>query len=96
MREQNEKHEEIKTWVIAISMNRQIDPSLNMDERGCYEASLIGGETVCLPCVVTGYPVLTKQLQFKNNLAANIEDWNKFLMISRVSFVQVARSLVET
>ena len=51
----NEKHEEIKTWVISISMNGKIDPSLNIDERGFYEASLIvPGGVKFLPCVITG------------------------------------------
>lgn len=31
-----------------------------------------------------GYPVLDKRIDFKNNLATNVEDWNKYLMISRV------------
>ena len=73
--------------MISISLNRKIEPSLNTDERGCYEASLVSPESdkKYLPCVVTGYPVLNKKLEFKNNLATNVEDWNKFLMISRVS-----------
>jgi hypothetical protein len=33
----------------------------------------------------TGYPVLEKKIEFKNDLAANVEDWNKYLMASRVS-----------
>lgn len=37
-------------------MNRKIEQSLNMDERGCYEASLISPDSdkQCLPCVVSG------------------------------------------
>jgi intraflagellar transport protein 172 len=68
-------------------LNRKIEPSLNTDERGCYEASLISTESdkKYVPCVITGYPVLNKKLEFKNNLASNVEDWNKFLMISRVN-----------
>ena len=31
-----------------------------------------------------GYPVLDKKVEFKNNLAANVEDWNKYLMATRV------------
>ena len=52
----DEKHEEVKTWVISISMNRKIEPSLNIDERGCYEAALFSRETnkKYLPCVITG------------------------------------------
>ncbi len=111
----DEKHEEIKTWVIAVSMNGKIEPSLNTDERGCYEALLNPGDAdssgkyselslVYQPCVITGkckkilrffwqrsddffigYPVLERKMEFKNNLCANVEDWNKYLMASRVN-----------
>lgn len=93
----DDKHEEIKTWVIAISMNGKIEPSLNSDERGCYEAMLNPTESnesggkypelnpTYLPCVVTGYPVLERKMEFKNNLAANVEDWNKYLMAARMA-----------
>jgi intraflagellar transport protein 172 len=60
----DEKHEDIKTWVISISMNGKIEPSLNLDERGCYEAMLNppdeqGTKYSALnftyhPCVITG------------------------------------------
>lgn len=69
-------------------MNRKAEAVLNTDERGVYEAalSLPNSDKKYLPCVVTGYPVLDKRLDFKNDLAANVEDWNKYLMISRVIF----------
>jgi len=81
------KHEEIKNWVLTISVNRQIEMELKTDERGVYEAALQvpGSSTKCLPCVITGYPVLYNKIDFKTNLAANKEDWNKFLMISRMA-----------
>jgi hypothetical protein len=52
----DEKHEEIKNWVISMSMSKKIEPSLNKDSRGCYEASLISPDSDkhCLPCVITG------------------------------------------
>lgn len=84
-------------------MDQKIEPSLNTDERGIYEACLISSDsdTIYLPCVITGkfklvpiisifdhfkfkgYPVL-KKIEFKNNLAANIDDWNTYLMNSKV------------
>lgn len=94
----DDKHEEIKTWVIAVSMNGKIEPSLNNDERGCFEGMLnpIDGNDntkypdlnfTYLPCVVTGYPVLSRKMEFRNNLCANVEDWNKYLMASRVIII---------
>jgi intraflagellar transport protein 172 len=70
-------------------MNGKVEPSLTKDERGCFEASLVNFNTGerSLPCVITGYPVLhpTEAMTFNNNtLMANTEDWNKFLMASRV------------
>ena len=36
-------------------MNRKVEQSLNKDERGCYEATLVGPDNhVYSPCVVTG------------------------------------------
>ena len=44
-------------------MSKKVDPSLNIDERGVYEASLVGpsgSDTKYLPCVVTGMcPILS-------------------------------------
>ena len=52
----DDKHEEIKTWVIGVSMNGKITPSLNKDERGCYEATLNPPDSDInyVPCVITG------------------------------------------
>lgn len=36
---------------------------------------------------ILGYPVLERKMEFKNNLYANVEDWNKYLMASRVIIV---------
>ncbi|KAK0069568.1 intraflagellar transport protein 172 isoform X1 [Biomphalaria pfeifferi] len=82
------QHEEVKEWVLAVSMDRQVEQILPKDERGTYEASLVAMETGirALPCVVTGYPVLRNKVEFKNpNKVANKEDWNKLLMATKVS-----------
>ena len=69
-------------------MNRKVEASLNMDQRNCFEGSLRDESgNISLPCVITGYPVLDQKIEFKNNLAANTEDYNKFLMIARVSLL---------
>ena len=37
-------------------------------------------------CVISGYPVLRNKVEFKNtNKVANKDDWNKFLMATKVS-----------
>ncbi|KAH9500287.1 hypothetical protein Btru_073626 [Bulinus truncatus] len=82
------QHEEVKEWVLAVSMDRQVEQILPKDERDTYEASLVAMETgiKSLPCVVTGYPVLKNKVEFKNpSKVANKEDWNKLLMATKVS-----------
>ncbi|KAK2158150.1 hypothetical protein NP493_1800g00020 [Ridgeia piscesae] len=82
------KHEELKEWVLAVSMDQKVTQELPMDERDTYEASLVAASTGIrsLPCVITGYPVLRNKLEFKRpGRAANKDDWNKFLMATRVS-----------
>eukprot|EP00111_Clytia_hemisphaerica_P000435 TCONS_00001218-protein len=83
-----EQREEVKEWVLAVSMDQRVEQTLSFDERNVYEASLTSPESdvVCLPCVVTGYPVLRNKMEFnKTGKAANKEDWNKFAMATKVS-----------
>lgn len=78
--------EEVKEWVLAVSMDQKVEQILPVDERGCYEASLIASNSDSLPCVISGYPVLRNKLEFKNpGKVANKDDWNKFAMTTKVS-----------
>ncbi|XP_070378558.1 intraflagellar transport protein 172 homolog [Dermacentor albipictus] len=82
------QHEEVKEWVLAISMNQGVEQALPVDEQGFYEASLEGpkGNLRALPCLITGYPVLQNKLQFqKPKIVCNKDDWNKFLLATKVS-----------
>ncbi|KAM4693761.1 LOW QUALITY PROTEIN: intraflagellar transport protein 172 homolog [Discoglossus pictus] len=83
-----EKREEVREWVLAVSMDQRVDQVLPQDERGTYEASLVasGSGIRSLPCLITGYPVLRNKIEFKQpGKAANKEDWNKFLMAVKTS-----------
>ena len=57
------QHEEVKEWVLAVSMDQKVEQQLPIDERMTYEASLIasGSNTASQACVVTGYPVLNSR-----------------------------------
>lgn len=57
---QSQQHEEIKEWVLAVSMDQKIEQVLRKDERGTYEASLIAPDTGIrsLPCVITGWSLM--------------------------------------
>ncbi|KAK3595246.1 hypothetical protein CHS0354_010853 [Potamilus streckersoni] len=84
----SQQHEELKEWVLAVSMDQKVEQVLPKDERNSYEASLIATDTGVrsLPCVITGYPVLRNKMEFKHpSRVANKEDWNKFLMATKVS-----------
>jgi intraflagellar transport protein 172 len=54
-----DKREEIKEWVLAVSVDQQVEQSLSLDERRTYEASLIDAQTKVrsLPCVISGFLV---------------------------------------
>jgi len=57
-----EKREEIREWVLTVSMDQRVEQVLPKDERGTYEASLVaaGSGIRSLPCVITGEAVCTK------------------------------------
>ncbi|XP_071962115.1 intraflagellar transport protein 172 homolog [Antedon mediterranea] len=83
-----DKKEEVKEWVLSVSMDQKVEQCLDRDERDTYVASLIAPNTGVRspPCVISGYPVLRNKLDFKRNgHAANKDDWNKFLMCTKMS-----------
>ena len=53
---QTQQHEDIKEWVLAVSMDQKVEQALPKDERGTYEASLVATDTGIrsLPCVISG------------------------------------------
>ncbi|XP_072318787.1 intraflagellar transport protein 172 homolog [Eucyclogobius newberryi] len=83
----DEQREQVRDWVLMVSMDQRLDQVLPRDERNSYEASLTSSSTglTSLPCVLTGYPVLRNQLEFSSGRAANKDDWNKFLMATKTS-----------
>ena len=86
----DETIEHIKSWILQTSMDTEVSQTLPLDplrDGDVYEASLINANNSrCLPCLVTGYPVIKhKMIEFKpNKYVANKEDWNKILMLTKV------------
>ncbi|XP_025050082.1 intraflagellar transport protein 172 homolog [Alligator sinensis] len=83
-----EQREEVRDWVLTMSMDQRLEQVLPRDERGTYEASLVAASTGVrsLPCVLTGYPVLRNKVEFKRpGKEANKDTWNKFLMAVKTS-----------
>ncbi|XP_041831040.1 intraflagellar transport protein 172 homolog [Melanotaenia boesemani] len=82
------QREQIRDWVLMVSMDQRVEQVLPVDERNTYEASLVAANTGLrsLPCVLTGYPVLRNKIEFSSaGKAANKEDWNKFLMATKTT-----------
>ncbi|XP_054157078.1 intraflagellar transport protein 172 homolog [Oppia nitens] len=83
--------EVVKSWILEVSMDTHVSQSLPLDalrDGDVYEASLLNADgSQCLPCLVTGYPVIKhKTLEFKpGKYAVNKDDWNKLLMMTKVT-----------
>ncbi|VEL39877.1 unnamed protein product [Protopolystoma xenopodis] len=79
-----EEHESVREWILAVSMDHKLEQSLPCDERGIYVAALSTPKSqgpTALPCLITGYPILQPagEIRFQNsNRVANRRDWNSF------------------
>ncbi|XP_031717380.1 intraflagellar transport protein 172 homolog isoform X2 [Anarrhichthys ocellatus] len=82
------QREQIRDWVLMVSMDNRLEQVLPRDERNSYEASLVAANTGLrsLPCVLTGYPVLRDKMEFSSvGKVAVKKDWNKFLMTTKTT-----------
>ncbi|XP_056632969.1 intraflagellar transport protein 172 homolog [Diorhabda sublineata] len=81
--EDPKEHDNVKEWVLAVSMDQKIEQALPIDDRQLYESCLQPGET---PCLITGYPVRKQAVTFsKTNLQANKDAWNKLNMGAKMA-----------
>ncbi|XP_068564624.1 intraflagellar transport protein 172 homolog [Cebidichthys violaceus] len=82
------QREQIRDWVLMVSMDNRLEQVLPRDERNSYEASLVATNTGLrsLPCVLTGYPVLRDKMEFSSvGKVAIKKDWNKFLVATKTT-----------
>ncbi|KAH0505014.1 Intraflagellar transport protein 172-like protein [Microtus ochrogaster] len=92
------QREEVRDWVLTVSMDQRLEQVLPRDERGVYEASLVAASTGvrALPCLITGYPILRNKIEFKRpGKAANKDNWNKFLMAIKTSHSPVCQDVLK-
>lgn len=77
-------HEEVRDWILAISMDQQVDQALPTDDRNLYESSLGMGDVACL---ISGYPVMGRQpITFQRSpLLANRDSWSKLTVAAKMS-----------
>ncbi|XP_004710279.2 intraflagellar transport protein 172 homolog [Echinops telfairi] len=92
------QREEVRDWVLTVSMDQRLEQVLPRDERGAYEASLVAASTGvrALPCLITGYPILRNKIEFRRpGKAANKDNWNKFLMAIKTSHSPVCQDVLK-
>lgn len=53
---QEDQREDVKEWVLALSMDQRVEQVLPVDERGAFVASLVSPQNsiTSLPCLVSG------------------------------------------
>ncbi|KAK9871476.1 hypothetical protein WA026_012850 [Henosepilachna vigintioctopunctata] len=83
LRDDPQEHDNVKEWVLTVSMDQRIDQTLPLDDRQLYSSSLQHGE---FPCIITGYPVRKQPVIFsRGNFQANKDAWSKFNMGAKMS-----------
>jgi intraflagellar transport protein 172 len=70
---QESDHEQVKDWVLAVSMDQKAVRELPLDERGVFEASLVDTKSgaTAVPCVVTGTLYVVEEALFSSKLTTN-------------------------
>lgn len=87
-------HEEIREWILAISMDQKINQVLPTDDRNLYESSLDMHDQ---PCIICGYPIQHKQpVSFqRSNRQANRDVWSKLTVSAKMSPHTSAPDVIE-
>ncbi|EAT43404.1 AAEL005155-PA [Aedes aegypti] len=77
-------HEEIREWVLAVSMDQKVDQVLPTDDRNLFESSLGISDQACL---VSGYPVMGRQpvVFQRTHRLANRDAWSKLTVAARMA-----------
>ncbi|KAI4469980.1 hypothetical protein MML48_1g10818 [Holotrichia oblita] len=75
-------HDNVREWVLAISMDQNVDQTLPLDDRQIYESCLQHGEN---PCLITGYPLGNQVVSFsKSSYEVNKDAWSKLNMAAKM------------
>ena len=94
-----EEHEELKEWVLSVSVDQRVQPALSVDENGRYEASTVDQDGNVSPvCVISGsccssseqdfplgYPVLHTGHDFGNGKMADSDAWQAFVTLTKTN-----------
>jgi hypothetical protein len=76
--------EEVRDWILAISMDQKVDRTLPQDDRNLYESCLGMSDVACL---ISGYPVIGRQpITFQRSpLLANRDSWSELTVVAKMS-----------
>ncbi|XP_014206099.1 intraflagellar transport protein 172 homolog [Copidosoma floridanum] len=83
-----EQREEVREWVLTVSVDQKLEQGLPTDQRGIYVGSLTSHSSNAAPlaeCALTGYPVRGPAVQFEAGRCVARDDWNKFVGAARQS-----------
>ncbi|XP_076232501.1 intraflagellar transport protein Oseg2 [Calliopsis andreniformis] len=82
-----EQREEVREWVLAVSMDQKVEQELPVDHRGVYINSLSSpsvGSAVLQACILTGFPIRGPVIRFtKGERIADRDDWTKLMNVAR-------------
>ncbi|XP_063277854.1 intraflagellar transport protein 172 homolog isoform X3 [Prinia subflava] len=92
-----EQREEVRDWVLTVSMDQRLEQVLPQDERSTFEASLVAAGTGVrsLPCLLTGYPVLRNKLELRPGREVKREVWYKFMKAVKTSHSPAGHDVIE-
>ncbi|KAF7993474.1 hypothetical protein HCN44_010069 [Aphidius gifuensis] len=81
------EREEVREWILAISMDQRVEQGLPVDSRGVYTGSLTcpaNGAMALQECSLTGYPIRGSVARFEGtNRVVERDDWNKLVNVAR-------------
>uniref|UniRef100_A0A7E4USX7 WD_REPEATS_REGION domain-containing protein n=1 Tax=Panagrellus redivivus TaxID=6233 RepID=A0A7E4USX7_PANRE len=81
-----EEHEDVKEWVLAVSVDRSVSKELPVDTRGVYEGSLVDSEGKEYPiCLISGYPILSNPKPLGNGKFVDPANWQSFVTVSKTN-----------
>jgi len=80
--------EEVRDWVLQLSMDNSVEPTLDMRNCESCGTSIYAASCSChncghnaKPCIITGYPVLRDSVNCKScSMPANRDDWNSYVV----------------
>ncbi|KAK6114288.1 hypothetical protein QQG55_55400 [Brugia pahangi] len=81
----DDEYEEVKEWVLAISMEQSIERNLPYDNDGNFEVSLFDANGISHPaCLISGYPTYGNVKEFgSSGRVADRDTWSCFIMAQK-------------